>query len=351
MKDKLIYIYPKKASFIHSDICFLEKDYNVITQDLDWGNALKLPFNLISQFVFLLINIYKTKAIIVNFGGYFSLLPTLIGKLFSVKTFIILNGTDCVSFPIYNYGSLRKPILKFFIKKTYQNATKLFPVDESLIFQVYTFDENVTNKTQGLKAFFPKLKTPVKVIPNGFDTQFWKSKENKKRNGFVTVALVNNKNTFKIKGIDLILKTAVNFPAENFTIIGVSKNITNTLDIPKNVKIISYLEKEALKKEYQKHLFYIQISVNEGFGCAISEAMLCGCIPIISNVGALPHLTNNIGFKIDKRNTNELVNVLKEALLLNSIEKTGLSTKATERIYTNFGISVREKLLLKELES
>ena len=350
MKDKLIYIYPKKASFINNDIQFLEKKYTIITQDLDWGNALKLPFNLIHQFVFLLMNVNKSKAVIVNFGGYFSLLPTLIGKLFRVKTYIILNGTDCVSFPNYNYGSLRKPILKFFIKNTYKNATKLFPVDKSLIFQTYTFDENVINKTQGLKAFFPNLKTPIKVIPNGFDTQFWKSNKNEKRNGFITVALVNNINTFKLKGIDLILKSAVNFPKENFTIIGISKEITNTLEVPENVKIIPYLEKEALKKEYQKHLFYVQVSVNEGFGCAISEAMLCGCIPVISNVGALPNLTNNIGFKINKRDIDELITVLKQALIVSSIEKIALSEKAIERIYSSFDISIREKLILNELE-
>ncbi|MGB0880966.1 MAG: glycosyltransferase family 4 protein [Polaribacter sp.] len=352
MKDKLIYIYPKKTSFINNDIYFLEEKYITNSQDLDWGNAIKLPYNFIKQFIFLLINIREAKSIFVNFGGYFSLLPTLFGKLFRVKTFIILNGTDCVSFPRYNYGSLRKPFLKFFIKKSYEMATKLLPVDKSLIYQNYNFDENVIHKEQGIKAFFPNLKTPLKPIPNGFDTSFWNPSLIKKRKGFITVAIVNKMNTFRIKGIDLILKAAIHFPKENFTIVGISKEIKeNLINIPENVNIISYLEKNRLKKEYQKNCYYIQVSVNEGFGCALSEAMLCGCIPIVSNVGALPNLTKNIGFKMYKNSSDELITVLKEAILLNSKDKIVLSKKANERIRSNFDISIREKLILEEIEN
>jgi glycosyltransferase involved in cell wall biosynthesis len=334
-----------------NDLCFLEKKYNVITQDLDWGSPLKLPFNLMRQLCFLLINIHKTTSILVNFGGYFSLLPVLVGKFFNIKTFIILNGTDCVSFPTYNYGSLRKPILRFFIKKSYQNATKLLPVDTSLLFQKYTYTDAVIYKKQGIKAFFPYLKTPSRVIPNGFDTSFWKPKKQLKT-GFLTVANVNNMNILKVKGIDLVLKVAAYFPEEIFTIIGLTKNIENQLDtIPENVKIIYFLEKHTLKEYYQKHLFYMQISINEGFGCALSEAMLCGCIPIISNVGALPNVTNGIGFKIDKKNIETVVSVLKNAIKLSPEEKITILKNANERICDNFDISVRERLLLEEIEN
>jgi hypothetical protein len=212
MKDKLIYIYPKKATFIQNDLDFLEKKYQVITQDLDWGNAIKLPLNLIRQIIFLVFNIRKSKAIIVNFGGYFSLLPSLLGKLFRIKTFIILNGTDCVCFPIYDYGSLRKPLLKFFIKYSYINATKLFPVDDSLIYQHYSYDDKVNQKEQGLKGFFPSLKTPIKVIPNGFDVSLWNSNKEEARKGFMTVGFVNSFKSYQVKGIDLILEVASKFP-------------------------------------------------------------------------------------------------------------------------------------------
>ena len=208
MKNKIIYIYPNKATFIDSDLTFLSKKYHIITQDLEWGNPKKLPFNLIRQFIFLVCKTYKSKAIIVNFGGYFSLLPTLFGKLFSVKTFLILNGTDCVSFPSYHYGSLRIKPLKFFIKKSLELAHTLLPVDDSLINQIHTFDENVIERKQGVKTFFPSLKTPIQVIPNGFNATFWKIQEDNSRKGFITVGFVNSLKSYRVKGVDLIVETA-----------------------------------------------------------------------------------------------------------------------------------------------
>lgn len=351
MKNKLIYIYPKKASFIQNDIAFLSKKYSVITQDLEWATPKKLPLNFLKQFFFLLKNIHGANVILINFGGYFSFLPTLLGRLFNVPAFVILNGTDCVSFPNYNYGSLRKPILKFFIKKSYQYATKLFPVDASLVFQKYTFEKDVVHKKQGINAFFPELNTSIRIIPNGFDTTFWKP-ANTNKNGFLTVAMVNNKTTFLVKGIDLIFKTAASFPSENFTIIGISTEMQSTLkEVPNNIKMIPFLKKEALKRAYQKHQYYLQISINEGFGCALAEAMLCGCIPIVTNVGALPNVTNNIGFTVFKKSETEFTAVLIVALALSAEEKRIISLKARERIFTNFDISNRERLILQGIEN
>lgn len=352
MKDKILYIYPKKATFINNDLDFLSKNYNLITQDLEWGNAKKLPFNLIRQFFFLVANCYKSKAIIINFGGYFSLLPTIFGKLFGIKSLLILNGTDCVSFPSYNYGSLRKQPLKYFIKKSLEFADTLLPVDDSLIQQVHTYDDSITQKNQGIKAFFPNIKTPIQVIPNGFDRAFWLSKKNRNRKGFITVGFVNSIKTFHLKGIDLILEVAKLFPEENFTIVGVSNEFKKSLqEIPKNVKTIPFLEKEALKTAYQKHTSYLQISINEGFGCALAEAMLSGCIPIISNVGALPNVTKNVGFIVDKKKINHLQKRIKEVLNLEDEIKKNLSIKANKIISENFDISIRERLILQLIKN
>ncbi|PQJ79044.1 glycosyltransferase family 4 protein [Polaribacter porphyrae] len=352
MKNKLLYIYPKKATFINNDISFLEKKYQVVTQDLDWGNPKKLIVNFYKQFLFLLKHSRTSYSIIINFGGYFSYLPTLLGKWFGVNTYIILNGTDCVSFPAYNYGSLRKKILKYFIYKSYKRATKLFPVDASLVQQTHTFDDEVNQKKQGIRCFFPTLKTPVSVIPNGLDSNFWTTKSTIKKTGFISVGFVNSLKSFRVKGIDMILKTAELFPNEKFTIVGISDAFKSTLQgFPTNVITIPYLEKEALKKAYQEHEFYLQVSVNEGFGCALVEAMLTGCIPIVSNVGALPNVTKNKGFIIKKKDINHFKNTIKKALDLSDLDRKSIAREVQENSIKNFDISVRERLLLQEIEN
>ncbi len=352
MKNKIIYIYPNKATFIDSDLTFLSKKYHIITQDLEWGNPTKLPVNLIKQFIFLVCNTYKSKAIIVNFGGYFSLLPTLFGKLFGIKSFLILNGTDCVSFPTYHYGSLRIKPLKFFIKKSLELANRILPVDASLINQIHTFDENVIERNQGIKPFFPSLKTPIQVIPNGFNTTFWQIEDDNSRKGFITVGFVNSLKSYRVKGVDLIVETAREMPQHKFTIVGLSNKFKETLkDFPENVQTIPFLKKEDLKKEYQKYLSYIQVSVNEGFGCALAEAILCGCIPIVSNVGALPNVIRDNGFIIQKKKVSDLQQGIQKVMTLNLDEKKKLSFEGQKNISENFHISIRERLILQLIEN
>ncbi len=348
--NKLIYIYPQKSSFINTDIRFLSKHYRVKTQDLEWSNPKKLVLNWFLQKLFLLKNIRNCKGIIISFAGYFSLIPAVFGKIFGIKTLLILNGTDCVSFPEYNYGSLRKPLLKLFIKYSQKWATKLLPVDSSLMYQEHTFDENVTIKKQGVKAFFPNIKTSFSVIPNGFDTQFWNFKNTiSERQGFITVVSTSNKSTAIFKGVDLILEIAKNYPNQQFTIVGMSEKVQQQFDKTDNVRFYYFVEKEVLRELYCKHQFYMQLSVNEGFGCALSEAMLCGCIPIVANSGALPNVAGKSAFKVNHRTIENVKKSIEKVLNLSKSEKETLSNDSRKHILTNFGIEKREELFLEEI--
>lgn len=349
-KPKLIYIYPSKSSFINSDIEFLSKKYIVKTQDLDWKNPVKLPINFALQKLFLVQNIFSAKAILISFAGYFSFLPVLFGRIFGKKVFIILNGTECISFPSYNYGSLRKKVLRFFVKKSQQYATKLLPVDASLIQQQHTFDEQVQQKKQGFLSFFSKMKTPVVVIPNGFDADFWKVERTEVQpNSVITVASIASENMLRFKGIDLLISLSEKHPEIQFTIVGFSEEMISKTVVPKNVTIHGFVSLEKLKNLYAKHQFYFQLSVNEGFGCALAEAMLCGCIPVVSNSGALPNVVGKNGCILNKRSVKELENVFLKVASLSEDEKKEASENARNQIKDNFSISNREQLLLQEL--
>lgn len=348
MATKVIYIYPKRASFINRDIAFLKEKYEVVQQQLPWYNPILLPLNFLKQFFFLLIHVKKSKAIIISFAGYFSVLPVFIGKFFKVKTLVILNGTECTALPEYNYGSLRKRILKWCVKLTFQNATKLLPVDASLTKQVHTYDEAINNTQQGYLNFFPKNKTPYAVLPNGFDIGFWDFSESSQRTGYITVASIGNLDTAKLKGIDTLLDIAKENLNQQFTIVGMDEHMQRTLHPSKNVKIYPFVSKEVLKELYATHEFYVQLSISEGFGCALAEAMLCGCIPIVSNVGALPNVVGDTGYVVSKKDNEKINFIFGEAY--RSKNKENQRIKARKRIVENFPISKREELLLHEIE-
>jgi hypothetical protein len=106
--------------------------------------------------------------IVVQFGGYWSLIPAYIGRWFNIPVYIILHGTDCASIKELNYGSLRKSLLRYFCRKSYQKAAMLLPVSASILYDKNDYYTN--GMCQGVYCFFPNLRTPNYFINNGLET-------------------------------------------------------------------------------------------------------------------------------------------------------------------------------------
>lgn len=340
---KLIFVSPKLSGFTKTDLDILNKEFLVKTNIYNWENKINVPFYLIHQFIFLLLNIKSTDKLVIEFAGYWSLLPCVIGRLFNVPTAIISHGTDCAYLPSIKYGSFGKRYLKTFIKKSYTYTNLICPVSESLIKVENLYNGNNSEKHQGILSFIPQLKTPFKIIHNGLDIDFWSGKNTEKQlNSFITVL---NEKQFSRKGGDLIFEMARRFPNYTFTIVGTNNPSFN--DIPVNVKFIAHISKEKLKIEYQKSEFYFQLSIFEGFGLSLCEAMLNECIPIGSSVNMIPEIIGESGGVLQNRDADKLESLIKELTLLNQDAKKELAIKARESITSRFRLSDRENKLLK----
>ena len=295
-----------------------------------------LPVFFTKQFLFLLSNIRKTDRIIVSFGGYWALLPSLFGYLFKKPVFIITHGTDCAAFDEISYGSLRKPFLKACIKTSYKLAYMLLPVSKSLIYTENTYFKKDEVIKQGIKYFFPDLRTPFTVIHNAVDFNKWKNRNGEReKNSFVTVL---GEGQFLRKGGYLIIETAKKCPQFDFYFIGLNK--PGFLEsVPENVKFLGRMTPDELEIFYNKSKYYLQLSNFEGFGVALCEAMLCGCIPIVSNVNAMPDIVGDTGYILKKRDSDMLCNLLNN---LDLEENEGLGQRARERIIENYSIDKRK---------
>lgn len=350
MKPNLLYFYPKKATFVAKDIYLLERDFKVKTQNLKWTSKYLLPLNFIKQLIFILRNTKNTPVFIVMFGGYWSFLPTLLGKILNKKVYIILGGTDCVSFPEFNYGSLRKQPLKWFIKKSYQWSTRLLPVDASLMYSDYNYLPQVVNKKQGVKAYFQNLKTPYSVIPNGYHISFWGvDKIDVAPLSFISIAYVSDDARLTLKGFDTIIKLAQQFKEASFTLVGLSKAMTNKLNLPSNIVVYKNLSPKRIKKQFAKHQFYVQISLSEGFPNALAEAMLCQCIPIGSAVGGIPKIISKYGVVLQNQDFDVLKNEVKKLVALPQSELKEKGLAARQHIISNFSLENRAKMLLNNI--
>ena len=68
-----------------------------------------------------------------------------------------------------------------------------------------------------------------------------------------------------------------------------------------NVELSGWLTQEELEAAYRRAAVYVQASRHEGFGLAVAEAMLAGCVPVVSNVTAMPEVVGDAGVLIESQ--------------------------------------------------
>lgn len=346
-KERILIVIPFLSSFIRNDIEILSKNFDVKINHYNYSLKILVPFLLIRQFFFVLLNIYSVDKIVIQFGGYWSVIPSLLGFLFKKPVFIVLHGTDCASIPAIGYGSLRKFLLKQSCRLSYKYSSLLLPVSSSLVLTKSKYYFKNEFSSQGFSHFFPRLETPFQVVPNGIDHLFWKPVKSleKENNSFIAVF---SESQFYLKGGDLILAVAKIFSDSKFYIAGMNR--PNGVDlIPKNVIFLGKLDRLKLRSYYNKCQFHFQLSIFEGFGLALCEAMLCGCIPIGSSVNNIPEIIHDTGYVLEKHDENELAKIIEVARVADN--KKELILRARERVKENYSLEKREIKLVSIISS
>jgi len=338
-KPRIAYIYPRSATFVKKDIRLLSESFHVVEFDGKVMGAASLLSLFFRQFFFLIFH-PRCKVYVCMFAGYHALLPGIIARLFGKKMLIISGGADAVSFPLLGYGNFRKNPLAWASAKSFRLSHHVAPVSEALIMQDSPFQREYGK--QGYKHFVKNLKTPSTVIPNGYDANYWKSTgEERDKQLFLTVAThVETEARRKIKGLDLFIESARKLPQLRFMIVGCSRAHLGA--IPANITVIEGVDSSELVKIYSKASYYVQLSSSEGFPNALCEAMLCGCVPIVSSVGAMPEIVGLSGYILEEKNIDRAANLMQQAI---TNSESNRSTAARERVAKNYTEEKRKSAL------
>ncbi|PZX48925.1 glycosyltransferase family 4 protein [Algoriphagus chordae] len=340
----IIYTYPVRTAFTDRDLKMISPEMAI--KGIEFTQSpIKLPFYFILQFFQLLWNLSKTSQYLCFFGGYHSVLPVYFGKFFNKKCIIQAGGTDCMNMPEIDYGNFRKKWLRKATVYSFKNCSKILPVAEALVKQEYRYDPSISPK-QGLLNLIPDLTTPIQVVPNGFDTDFWQDQGlARKPKSLISVATGTSKHSRAIvKGYDLIEQLASLHPDLNITLVGDE----NYFSPYSNIRAIGKQSREDLLKLYNSHQVYLQLSTSEGFPNALGEAMACGCIAIGSAVGAIPEIIGEDGLILKTKNYHQLESILLPIL---KNDQADTQKKNRERIVTNFSYAKRKTRLMTELSS
>lgn len=84
------------------------------------------------------------------------------------------------------------------------------------------------------------------------------------------------------------------------------KEYADKFEVFDKVKILGYVTDEELVNLYNKAQVFVFISLYEGFGLPVLEAMKCGAPVIVSNTSSLPEVVGEAGIIIDLKNENDL---------------------------------------------
>ena len=139
----------------------------------------------------------------------------------------------------------------------------------------------------------------------------------------------------------MIFEIAQQFPHCIFYIVG---GLGIDKPTPVNIKLVDKIPNQELRQFISNKQFYMQLSMSEGFPNALSEAMLCECVPIVSNVGGMPDIVSDCGYILKHKNINELYELVNSAL--NNFELGKLAKKARQRVVENYTFESRKEQLL-----
>jgi glycosyltransferase involved in cell wall biosynthesis len=246
---------------------------------------------------------------------------------------VVLGGADVVIRPDIGYGMANTPWKRRLLIRTLRNATRLLPVDPSL--------------RDAALALAPECFGAITVLPTGYDETVWLPGQ-KEPDLVVTVAGCQTEDRMKVKGLDRLLAVAHGMPDIRFVVIGIDPGIERLLapQCPVNVRLLGPVTREELLPWYQRASVYCQPSLSEGLPNALCEAMLCGCIPVGTDVGGMPYAIGDAGIIVQAGNNEELAAAIRIGLR----SGTDRRARARARIAREFPLVKRREALAALLQ-
>lgn len=322
----ILFVYPSwayGATFVRRDFDILSKHYNVSRISYMIGDRL-FPLRLLKHFT-------QHSLCFVWFGGIHAFWTVVMSKLLRKKCVIVAGGYDAVYLPEIGYG-IRAENKGW--RRTYysfRSADKVLAVSRFIV-------NSLENEC--------RVKNNIELTYNAIETDAFRTAELKERI-VLTVGNVNKRNLI-IKGLKNFVLVAQKFSDVKFILIGGGDD--EALDLlksmaPSNVEFTGSLPIEETKKYMQKAKVYVQLSAQESFCCALAEAMLCECIPVVTNRGALSEVAGPEAFYVEYGDIEGTVKQINQALAVDS------GSKYRKRIIELFPIEQREKQICEIIDS
>jgi glycosyltransferase involved in cell wall biosynthesis len=318
---KIAFVYYDFSSFVRQDEDILARHFEVT----------RVNYRRPTDMFKILTSVSKCDVSFSWFASGHSFAAVLFSKLLGKKSIVIAGGYDVARVPEINYGQFTLSRAKRFMTVfSLRYADLILPVSQF-------------TKKEVLRWAQPKK---TLVVYNGIDIKRFQA-EGEKEDMVITVGGVSRSNLLR-KGLETFVKSASLVPEARFVVIGKEQddsiNHLRSIASP-NVSFTGFVTDEELLSWYQRARVYVQVSAYESFGMSLAEAMLCECVPVVTEKGALPEVVGDTGFYVAFEDEKATARGIKEALRSNK------GVYARRRIEDLFSLARREKALIESIEA
>ncbi len=312
-----------ERTFILEDLKILQEAYEV---EFYRGSGINAPHHFFHKS-------RRSNLAISWFASVYSLFLVLGARFSQSPSIIIVGGADAAALPELGYGLWLHPWKGKIVRAALRRADLILTVDEALL--------DSLRRLSGLPL------PQGRVLPTGYDPAFWKMSESEiERSGLLCVASCDSRLRGLVKGVDLFCEAAAARPDLNFTFVGASAEALRSFgfETPANLTVHPELGREELRSLYQTTDIYLQTSRHEGLPNVLCEAMLCGAVPVATDVGGSRRAVGECGVVVPSEDLSALLSGIDQGLSLSDVESA--RTNPRDHIASTFPLERRRRELL-----
>ncbi len=251
-------------------------------------------------------------------------------RAFRRRSVIAIGGADVAGMEEIGYGMWISPWKARLVSYALKRADRVLAVDPFL-------------KEEAIRRAGYDGRN-IECLPTGYDFNFW-SPGGDTTDSVLTVAVCDSEARLSVKGVDLLLDTARCLSGTKFLLVGIREPYAGKLraQAPANIVIRGTVSREELLALYRRSKVYFQPSRFEGLPNSVCEAMLCGCVPVCTDVGGMRTPVAGNGFLVTRGDPGTLAAAITKAM----DGPPGAGLRGRESIASRFTLERREQGLVQ----
>jgi len=329
---KILFVHGALSSFTDVDLQILRSTHVVRELHVRRDN----PLHLIAGLARSVPGAGWADLVFSWFGSYHALVPFLVARLLGRRCVVIASGYDVANVPEIDHGNMRPGLRRQVGLLVFHLAHRVLAVSR---FAAQEAISNAKVSPTRIRTLYHGVAVPVDLPARRFEA---------KRREVLTVSNVNQANLPR-KGLTTFVQAAHYLPEVPFVLVGPWQDgAIHSLrsNAPANVEFAGPLYDAGLQERMLAAAVYVQVSAYESFGMALAEAMACGCVPVVTQRGALPEVVGDTGFFVPYGDPRATAEAIRQALQAGP-EAARL---VRERILTTFPLEKRRQGLLSALQ-